>query len=651
MIATIDQALKKILDFKYADFSDRHVFTTKLRLVIFLGFWALIIAFFPSLLWADQPIMLCVSLTFLVTTICYHFILSEKIPYLLFIIELADDIAAHTILIYVTGGMQSKLYIIYIVYCLSGGLIYNWRVSAVIACLALTFYTGLILVLRFEWLEPFVYQGLAVSWFGRPGYQWFLNLTILAACLGVAVYGNSIATYFSQLRERALEARNRELIALNRVSSMIRSVVSFQRIVNEILRHLTRSLEYAGALVLVVDEPEGKVNVYAEERRLSEEVGDRLGIAVQDLYLPIEDEKNPIYQAAKSHKRILRSELADIIVGVIPRIPPEVARSIQHDYGFRKTISVPLIAERRLVGALVGFSSKEWLTDDDIAAFERYADQAALVLDNAALIERLRSQNIELERVSRVKSDFLATMSHELRTPLTAIIGFSELLLEGVLGELSADQKDSLDEVLGNAENLLQLINSLLDLAKIEAGRMELNVAPVNLGDIADRIQRTVTALLHKKRHQMKVHVQDNLPICYVDERKIQQTLLNLVSNAIKFTDEGGKIAIEVRYYPNIEGIQRWAGVKTRDFREGAFEILVADNGIGIEEKDLQVIFESFRQVDSSFTRNYQGTGLGLALSQQFVQMHHGKMKAESRYGEGTIVGVLLPKGRLPSPT
>ncbi len=643
----MDKALQRLLDFRYADFNDRHVFTTKLRVLIYLGYWVLVIAFFPDLLWARQPIMLWISLTFVVTTICYHFILNERLPYLLFIVELMADIAAHSILIYISGGAASKLFIIYILYCLAGGLIYNWRVSAVIAALAMLFYSVLLIALEVGWLEPFVYEIQGIAWFGQPGYDWLLNLILLTSSLGVAVYGNSIATYFNKQRERALEARNIELMALNRISNTIRVVVNFQRVVDEILHNLTRSLGYRAALMLIVDQVEGRVKVYVENRRLAGEVSDRMGFSIRELHLPIDDEVNCIYQAMKQQRRILRSNLTDIVAGLQPEISPEIAARLQEEFGFRKLIAVPLIAERSLVGALVGLSGKDWLTEDDIAAFERYADQAALVLDNAGLIEKLRNKNIELERVSRVKSEFLATMSHELRTPLTAIIGFSELMLEEVLGDLSTDQKESLSEVLTNAENLLQLINSLLDLAKIEAGRMELNVGPVHLGDIVQRVHRTVAPLLLKKGHRLDVSIPEDLPIFYGDERKVQQTLLNLVSNAIKFTGEKGQISVAVRYYPHIEEVKSWEGIKGGKFRRGAFELSVTDTGIGIAKQDLDYIFDSFRQVDSSFTRNYQGTGLGLGLSQQFVQMHEGVIKAESELGKGSTFYVLLPQGQI----
>lgn len=645
----MDKALQRLLDFRYADFSDRHIFTTKLRLLIFLGYWVLVLLFFPSLLWTKPPIMLWISLTFLITTTCYHFILNNKIPYILFIVELMADVAAHTLLIYITGGVTSKLYVIYILYCLAGGLLYNWRVSAVIAVLAVSFYSFLITGLHVGFIQPFEFDFYMGKADATPAYQMSLNFILLVSSLSVAIYGNSIASYFNKQRERTLEERNIELSALNRIASAIRNVIDVQQMANEIVRNLTDSLRFRAALILAVNEEEEQLKVYTQRRTMTARVSARLGTAIEDLHLSLQDRENPVYQALREHKRCFSTDLGELVKGVQPYISMNAARALQREYNFRKIAAVPLIAERRLVGGLVAFSEDEWISNDNLAALGRYADQAALVLDNAELIEKLRTQNIELERVSQVKSEFLATMSHELRTPLTAIIGFTELLQEEVLGELTSDQKDSLVEVMNNAESLLQLINSLLDLAKIEAGKMELTVTPVSLTDIVQRVQRSVASLVLKKGQELVVESPTDLPTCYGDERKIQQTLLNLVSNAIKFTDEGGKIKVSVAYYPSLQDVSRWRGFTDKTFEGGAFEIAVSDTGVGIQEKDLEIIFESFRQVDSSFTRNYQGTGLGLALSHQFVQMHGGVIRAESQPGQGSTFRVLLPRGRLPA--
>src|SRR5262249_35264334 len=237
----------------------------------------------------------------------------------------------------------------------------------------------------------------------------------------------------------------------------------------------------------------------------------------------------------------------------------------------------------------------------------------------------LRQKNIDLERANKIKGEFLAIMSHELRTPLTAVIGFSELLLEEVVGELNSEQKEYLREVVQSSEHLLGLINSILDLSKIESGRMGLNVEPFSLAETIREVRGTVRALLKKKGIQMEIDVPAKLPSLEADERKVKQVLLNLLSNAIKFTPEGGTITLQVRYSLNSKGLWVYPGMKdTTPFENGYFKISVEDTGIGIKGEDLDEIFDPFQQVDSSYTRKYSGTGLGLTLSKQFVEMHRG---------------------------
>lgn len=642
----MNNLIRRFVAIRYPDFSERHIFTSKLRLIVFVGFWLLVVLFYPDLLWVKPPIMLWISLTFMATTILYHFILSNRQPYLLFYFEQIADLTAHTLLIYITGGADSHLYLLYILYAIAGGLFYNWQVACLISINAFIIYSGFILADQLGWVPPFPIELRGIQWIGPEGYAWLKNWTLLLVFLPFVIYGNGLASYFTKRRERALDARNRELLVLNRLSSSIRSVIKLQRVVDEILDNLTKAYGFAASFGLLVDNENDKLRLIAEQGEMTEAVSRQLGFPLSSIFLPLNDTTNPVYQAMKEERPLVWPDMSQVVVGCVPPVKPELIQAIQADLGFRTLIAVPMLAERRLVGALVGLSTKEDLTDEDVNAFMRYADQSALVLDNARLIETLRTKNIELERVSRVKSEFLATMSHELRTPLTAIIGFSELLMEEVLGNLNQDQRESLLEVLSNAENLLQLINGLLDLAKIEAGKMEVNLGPTSLVDIVERVQRSVSPLIKKKGLVLEIQVPAEIPSVFADERKIQQTLLNLVSNAIKFTKEGGKIEIGVRYYPSAEGIEGWPGIAAKDFAQGAFELYVSDTGIGIEEKDLEMIFESFRQVDSSSTRNYQGTGLGLALSQQFVEMHHGLIRAESDYGKGSTFKILLPKGQ-----
>ena len=184
-------------------------------------------------------------------------------------------------------------------------------------------------------------------------------------------------------------------------------------------------------------------------------------------------------------------------------------------------------------------------------------------------------------------------------------------------------------EILVNGENLLHLINGLLDLEKIESGKMEISIGPILMTELLDRVHRMILSLLQKKGHAFDVEIPKDFPIVYADERKVQQILLNLVSNAIKFTPNGGRISVAVKHME--EG-----GVEQ-------LEVSVADTGIGIHKKDISTVFESFRQVDSSFTREYQGTGLGLALVKQFVEILGGTIHVESEIGRGSRFIFTIP--------
>ncbi len=594
-----------------------------------VGFWVVACTLYPGILTLDQPIMLIISLTFCVTTICYAFILSNIWPVFFFVIELAADVAAQTVLVYLTGGAESDFFTIYIIYCASGGLFYNYRVSAVISALSLIFYSGLILLTQWGWIESFVFPFREAGLFSGMGP--FQNLALLAAFLGVAVYGIWIASYFTQLRERALEAKNLELIALNRVASLTRSVMTLERVIREVLRGVVEGLGYAGAFLLFRETASGRTRIYTLEGvPLEVEMRHLCGEGFDRLHLPVGDESNQVYLAMQRKKTIIRYELGEVLRGTVPTLEKKRLEEIQQRLGFRKFVAAPLVAERKVLGALIGMTQKGWIEAEAIRTFEGFTDQAALTIDNAMLIMELKKKNIELERVSRVKSEFLATMSHELRTPLTAIIGFSELLIEDVMGRCNEEQKESLREILANGENLLQMINELLDLAKIESGKMELAVGPVVMGDLVDRVKGMITSLIQKKGHFLEVRVQEEFPIIHVDEKKVQQILLNLLSNAIKFTPNGGRISLAVDY-------------REEGPRGARVEILVADNGIGIRKKDLETIFDSFRQVDSSYTREYQGTGLGLALVKQLVDLQGGQVLVASEVGKGSRFEFWIP--------
>ena len=248
----------------------------------------------------------------------------------------------------------------------------------------------------------------------------------------------------------------------------------------------------------------------------------------------------------------------------------------------------------------------------------------AATADLAEQNARLQWQSQEVERANRLKSEFLASMSHELRTPINALIGYSALLLDGVLGDVNPRQRDALARGRAAAEHLLALINDILDLAKIEAGKMPLHLEPVSLRDVILEVTQQIEPMMRKKQLEFVIDVSPDSPIIHSDRTKIKQVLLNLLSNAVKFTNRG---------YVSVEARRSQGGVR----------IDVVDSGIGIQPTDLQAIWEDFRQVDQSRTREFGGTGLGLSITRKLLERLGGSVSVQSVYGEGSTFSVYLP--------
>ena len=237
---------------------------------------------------------------------------------------------------------------------------------------------------------------------------------------------------------------------------------------------------------------------------------------------------------------------------------------------------------------------------------------------------RLQWQSQEVERANKLKSEFLASMSHELRTPINALIGYSALLLDGVLGEVNSKQSDALTRGRAAAEHLLALINDILDLAKIEAGKMPLHLEEVSLRDVILEVTQQIEPMVRKKQLDFSIDVAIDCPPIYTDRTKVKQVLLNLLSNAVKFTNRG-QVSVEARC------------------ATGGVRIDVIDTGIGIRPSDLQAIWEDFRQVDQSRTREFGGTGLGLSITRKLLERLGGSVAVQSKYGEGSTFSVYLP--------
>jgi signal transduction histidine kinase/DNA-binding response OmpR family regulator len=237
------------------------------------------------------------------------------------------------------------------------------------------------------------------------------------------------------------------------------------------------------------------------------------------------------------------------------------------------------------------------------------------------------------EAANRAKSSFLASMSHELRTPLNAIIGFSELLENHTFGDLNERQQRYVSNVLTSGRHLLQLINDILDLSKVEAGHVELALSAFDIRSALGEVRTIVGTLAMKKHLDLEVEVEDSVPALTADQSKFKQILYNLLSNAIKFTPDGGSVRVTVRLAPEVGEKNGGTWI----------EVAVADTGIGLRIEDQERIFDTFEQVDSAYTREHQGTGLGLALTKRFVELHGGRIWVESESGKGSVFRFVLP--------
>jgi signal transduction histidine kinase len=334
----------------------------------------------------------------------------------------------------------------------------------------------------------------------------------------------------------------------------------------------------------------------------------------------------PLAQTSYAGEAIMEKRIVHVSDVVADRDRSELKKAVVASTGLKAILVVPMIREGEAIGCITtSFTEPGAFTDKQIALLKSFSDQAVIAIQNAQLFREIQEKGQQLEIANRHKSEFLANMSHELRTPLNAIIGFSEVLGERYFGELNPKQLEYANDIHASGKHLLSLINDILDLSKIEAGRMDLDLAEF---DMPSALQNAMTLVRERaQRHGIKLDLQTDpaLGPFYADERKFKQIMLNLLSNAVKFTPEGGKVGVTAK--PN----------------GSAVEIAVADSGVGIAAEDQEAIFEEFKQVGSDYTKKAEGTGLGLALTKRFIELHGGTIRVSSAPGQGSTFTITLP--------
>jgi signal transduction histidine kinase len=418
---------------------------------------------------------------------------------------------------------------------------------------------------------------------------------------------------------KELEARNRDLTeALERqtaTSEVLRVISSFQTDVQPVFDAIAaKALDLCRATTGWVYRFDGELIHIAAAHSLRPEA---VAVVRQSYPMP------PSLGGGTARAVLSRS------IAYIPDIredPEYRLETLAQAADYLSVLAVPMLLDGKPIGVVVVTGAGAGaFSQSQIELLQVFADQAVIAVENVRLFKELESANRELGAASRHKSEFLANMSHELRTPLNAVIGFPEVLIQRMFGALNDKQDEYLKDIYTSGQHLLSLINDILDLSKVEAGRMELASAPFHLPGALENAVTLVRERAARHGIALDLDLDSRLGELVGDERKVKQVLLNLLSNAVKFTPEGGRIRLR-------------AGLT-----DGAVEISVIDTGIGIAPEDQAAVFEEFRQVGSDEGRKQEGTGLGLTLAKKFVELHSGKIWVQSELGRGSTFTFTLP--------
>jgi len=465
---------------------------------------------------------------------------------------------------------------------------------------------------------PLLREGSAIGGIavGRPEPGPFpeTQVALLQTFADQAVIAIENVRLFKELEAQtnALTRSVRELKALGDVGQAVSSTLDLETVLSTIVSRAVQLTGMDGGSIYEYDEAREEFYLHTADR-----LPDELVEAMRAT--PMRKGEGVLGLLAMTAEPVQIRDIVD------ERSYQSRLREVLLRLGYRSILAVPLMRDNRLLGGLaVNRKTPGEFDSQVIDLLKTFATQSALAIQNARLFREIEIKSRQLETASRHKSEFLANMSHELRTPLNAIIGFSEVLSERLFGEMNEKQTEYVGDISESGRHLLNLINDILDLSKIEAGRMELDPSDF---DIATTINNTLSLVRERaQRREIALHstVDPRLGQIHADERKVRQVLLNLLSNAIKFTPEGGAIDVRATAF------------------EDRTEISVTDNGVGIAPEDQEAVFEEFRQVGAT-AKKIEGTGLGLAISRKFIELHGGRIWVTSQPGVGSTFAFTLP--------
>ena len=419
--------------------------------------------------------------------------------------------------------------------------------------------------------------------------------------------------------EEALRRQNEYLATAAEVSRLISSTLDLPTLFERTVNLIQSRFKYYHVAVFTVDE----AGFNATLREATGDAGSEM--KKNQHFLPVGSKSIIGHVTGNGETFVANNTAIDLIHRPNPLLPDTLAEA-----------GIPLKIGSRVIGALdIQSTEINSFHDEDISVLQTLADQIAVAIDNARSYELAQKAVTEIRELDRIKSQFLANMSHELRTPLNSIIGFSRVILKGIDGPISDQQQQDLNAIYNSGQHLLGLINDILDLSKIEAGKMDLSVEEMSMSDTINSVMSTAAGLVKDKSVKLKHDVPPDLPTIRADPMRIRQVLINLISNAAKFTDEG---SITVTAEPHISPT-------------GYSEVMISvtDTGPGISQEDQAKLFQAFSQVDSSPTRRTGGTGLGLSISQRLVDMHNGRIGVRSAVGKGSTFFFTVPQFHQPA--
>ena len=424
--------------------------------------------------------------------------------------------------------------------------------------------------------------------------------------------------------ELSLKQANRELEVKNRINKVILSETRLERVLEHLISSAMQVLDVDASAIYLFEDSSTMLKY-----------GYGSGLEPDWLHhfrtMPVgESEKHLLVRSFLRDQTIVTQELDEFL--------RPYRENGTWEFSTEGTwISMPISLNDKVLGVLLCVKRDEsHLNDQEFRTIEALTNQMAIGINHVNQIEDLnRSKQAleesfaELARMNKFKDEFLANMSHELRTPLNSIIGFSEVLIDGLAGEMNEEQTEFIENIFGSGQHLLSLINDILDMSKIRSGQMDLNLEKVECSALVEEINQTLSGVIRNKNQVFTTEIHPEISTLNIDKKKIKQVLLNLLGNANKFTEPEGHIRLEI--------------TPVRENGDSLIHFTVADTGIGIDREHQELIFDEFRQVDGSNSRQYEGTGLGLPIAKKLVELHYGRIWIESELGEGTEFHFLIP--------